>query len=491
MRSLKPRRKRYCHCKNIFMEEKQDLTKPENSVARDELTPVLHYCLYARKSSEDEERQSLSIESQVKEMNKLAEQYHLTVTVVKTEAHSAKNSGEREVFNKMVDEIKDGKYNAILTWHPDRLSRNAGDLGRLIDLMDSHHLLEIKTYNQTFTNSPNEKFLLMILGSEAKLENDNRGINVRRGLRTLVEKGLWPGVAPLGYINVGEKGNRGAVRIDPARGHIVQMMFEKASEGWSQHRIRNWLTDELDFRSQNGKHVSLSGVQLALTRTFYYGEFEYPKKSGKWYHGVHKPLITKELFDKVREQMDHKKRATRIFKKDFAYTHLIRCGLCGSSVTAEEKFKALKDGTIVRYVYYGCSRTKDHHCPMHYIREEELIKELCEIVDQLTIDELGVRGQMDLDVAKMYRFHRDVMGDPGGFETKELGDIDIKKYMKFLLKEGNIYEQRRVLLNIKSQLILKDGKILVDKTASDELLKDTPPVSQPTAPSAVTHPESP
>ncbi len=451
----------------------------ENSAVKEVPSPALIYCLYARKSSEDEERQALSIESQISEMNKLAERDHLSVVTVKTEAHSAKNSGEREVFNKMIDEIKAGKYNAILTWHPDRLSRNAGDLGRLIDLMDSKQLLEIRTYNQNFSNSPNEKFLLMILGSQAKLENDTKGINVKRGLRTLVEKGLWPGVAPLGYTNVGEKGNRGIVKIDPVRAHIVQMMFEKASEGWSQHRIRDWLTDELDFRSPNGKHIALSGVQLALTRTFYYGMFEYPKKSGNWYHGVHKPLITKELFDKVREEMKKKKRATRIYKKDFAYTHLIKCGLCGSSVTAEEKFKALKDGTIMRYVYYGCSRTKDHHCPMTYIREEDLIKSLCEIVDELSINELGVRGQMDMDVNRMYRFHRDVIGDPGGFESKELGDIDIKKYMKFLLKDGNIYEQRHVLVNLKSKLILKDGKISVDKTESDELLKDTPPVSQP------------
>ena len=164
----------------------------------------------------------------------------------------------------MIEGIKAGEYNAILTWHPDRLSRNAGDLGRLIDLMDSKQLLEIKTYNQTFTNSPNEKFLLMILGSEAKLENDNRGINVKRGLRALTERGLWPCPAPIGYENVGEKGNRGIVKIDPPRAHIVQVIFEKAAEGWSQHRIRNWLREQLDFISPNGKHLSLSSVQRIL-----------------------------------------------------------------------------------------------------------------------------------------------------------------------------------------------------------------------------------
>ena len=226
--------------------------------------PIFHYCLYARKSSEDEERQALSIDSQVKEMSKLAERDHLDIVAVKTEAHSAKNSGEREVFNKMIDEIKAGEYNSILTWHPDRLSRNAGDLGRLVDLMDNKQLLEIKTFNQTFTDSPNEKFLLMILGSEAKLENDNRGINVKRGLRTMVEKGLWPGLPPLGYEAVEGKGMQGQLKIDPIRGHFIQEIFAKAAEGWSQHRIRNWLSEEVDFHSPNGsfrvKRKNLQGI---------------------------------------------------------------------------------------------------------------------------------------------------------------------------------------------------------------------------------------
>jgi DNA invertase Pin-like site-specific DNA recombinase len=440
--------------------------------------PILHYCLYARKSSEDDERQAMSIDSQVDEMSNLAKRDNLNVVAVKTEAHSAKNSGEREVFNKMISDLKVGEYNAILTWHPDRLSRNAGDLGALIDLMDKHQLQEIKTYNQNFTNSPNDKFLLMILGGEAKLENDNRSLNVKRGLKALVGRGLWPGIAPLGYLNTGTKGNRGKLKLDPARAHMIQMMYEKAAEGWSQHHIRNWLRDDLDFLSPNGKHLSLSTVQLILRRPFYYGMFEYPHKSGNWHKGTHQPIVSKELFDKVQLELSKKQRQGRIYRKDFAYTHLIKCGYCGSTVCAEEHFKVLKDGSISRYVYYGCDRTRDPHCRVRYIREEELIKQLCNIVDQLSIDELGVRGQLDLDVDRMYRFHRDVLGNPGGYENKELGDLDVKKYMKFLLKEGNIYEQRHVLMNIKSRLLLKDGEIYIDENFKDKSLESVPPINQ-------------
>src|ERR1035438_828592 len=163
--------------------------------------PTLKYCLYARKSTEQEEKQILSIDSQIKEMAQISQREGLNVVDVKRESHSAKASGQREIFNELITDIRSGKFNCILTWAPDRLSRNAGDLGSIIDLMDQKLLIQIRTYSQAFTDSPNEKFLLMILGSQAKLENDNRSIKLRRGMRTRVEMGLWPGVAPTGYLN--------------------------------------------------------------------------------------------------------------------------------------------------------------------------------------------------------------------------------------------------------------------------------------------------
>ncbi len=115
-------------------------------------SPVkVKYCLYARKSTESEERQVLSIDSQVKEMLQLAEREDLEIVAMKRESHSAKETGQRPIFNEIVEEIKDEKYNGILTWAPDRISRNAGDLGKIVDLMDAGKLLEIRTYGQKFS----------------------------------------------------------------------------------------------------------------------------------------------------------------------------------------------------------------------------------------------------------------------------------------------------------------------------------------------------
>src|ERR1700685_1435002 len=185
------------------------------------------YCLYARKSTESEERQVLSIDSQIKEMVQLADREGLEVVEMKRESHSAKETGKRPVFNEIIEELRAGKYNGILTWAPDGISRNAGDLGKIVDLMDAGGLQEIRTYSQSFRNNPNEKFLLMILGSQAKLDNDNRGINVTRGLRTRCEMGLRPGVAPVGYNNEKHADKKCHAAVDPVRAPIIKQMFEK------------------------------------------------------------------------------------------------------------------------------------------------------------------------------------------------------------------------------------------------------------------------
>lgn len=62
---------------------------------------------------------------------------NIYVKDIMSESYSAKTSGTRPVFSKIIDDIKNSTFNAILTLAPDRLSRNAGDLGTLIDLMDA------------------------------------------------------------------------------------------------------------------------------------------------------------------------------------------------------------------------------------------------------------------------------------------------------------------------------------------------------------------
>ncbi|MBI5306358.1 recombinase family protein [Candidatus Wolfebacteria bacterium] len=422
-----------------------------------QLSTKVKYCLYARKSSEGEERQALSIDSQIKEMIGLAEKEKLEVAETKQESFFAKATGQRPIFNEMVEGIKSGKYNGILTWATDRLSRNAGDLDVLVDLMDEKRLVEIRTYGQIFTDNPNEKFLLMILGSQAKLENDNLGVNVMRGLRARIETGLWPGMAPLGYLNQKLLDKRCELIVDKKRAAAVKLIFKKAGCGWSGRKIYHWLKDDLKFTTRGDKYLTLSGIYRMLTSPFYYGMFEYPKKSGNWYRGKHVPLITEELFQKIQFQL--KREETRREAGEFVFTKLITCGYCASSIIAEQKFVKRKDGTATRCVYYGCSRTKNRNCKNSYLTEEKLITEISKHLDKISLNELGVRMQIE-EEAERFRKLQCVAGGKTNIAINA-DNIDIKSYAKHLLAEGGDSEKRKFLSNLRSVMVYNDQKLMV------------------------------
>lgn len=419
------------------------------------VAPPVRYCLYARKSMEAEDQQALSIESQVKEMLALAEREHLQVVDIKREAHSSKEVGQRAVFNQMLSEVRDKKYNGILTWAPDRLSRNAGDLGSIVDLMDQKLLVDIRTYGQRFANNPNEKFLLMILGSQAKLENDNKAVNVKRGLKTRCEMGYRPSMAPTGYLNEKNVDKKCQVLLDPKRAPIIKQIFEKAgNQQWSGRKIYRWLK-KINFRTKNDMPLALGNIYLILRSTFYYGEFEYPLKSGNWYQGKHVPIISKELFDKAQANLNEN-WIPKTESKEFAFTKLIKCAYCGSSITADEKFKKLKGGGVNRHVYYFCTRGKNIDCKNPPINETNLIEELVNLIDNIDLDELGIKEKIEQEIARFNKFRIGVLGHKK--ETRN-SEIDIKNYAKYLLREGSIYEKRELLSLLKTKLTLKDKKV--------------------------------
>lgn len=412
----------------------------------------IKYCLYARKSSESDERQAMSIDSQIKELRDLAQKEGLNIVETQYESKSAKQSGQRETYNQVLADIENDKYNALLVWAPDRLSRNAGDLGMLVDLMDRQKLAEIKTYSQKFTNNPNEKFLLMILCSQAKLENDNRAVNVKRGIRAKCEMGWRPCMPPLGYFTRASTGNVRDVIVDKERAPYIAQMFEMSAAGKSGRHIKQWLIDN-DIKTRKDKVIHLSMIYNMLKNTFYYGEFEYPTKSGNWYQGKHEPLIEKALFDEVQKQLVVPQKS-KWGAKEFPFKQFLKCGSCGSAVVGEEKFKQRKDGGYNRHVYYHCSRQVKYDCTEPYVKEKDIIDCLINIHDQLINDidniEPGLRESMEKfgSMSKMYRPH---------ITRKEYTN----NYIDHVLNEGSLYEKTKLIRNIDVELTLYDRQLLI------------------------------
>ena len=436
------------------------LPKEENGKPIEAIQAVkepIYYCLYARKSSEDDERQALSIDSQIKEMSRQAETQGIQIKEIRHESHSAKNSGQRPVFNGLMTDIRSGVFEGVLSWAPDRLSRNAGDLGSLVDLMDNGYLKEIRTNGQSFTNSPNDKFLLMILCSQAKLENDHRGENVKRGMKTKCEMGYRPHLTPMGYLNdkFNLKGQK-KIYIDPERAPVIKEAFEKvAYHGFSGRRIYVWFRDEKDFRTRSGKPITLSAVYRMFDNPYYTGMFEFPTGSGTWYKGAYEPIVSKELFKKVQLEMAVPPK-TKPGTKEFAFTKMIKCGSCGSGITAQDKFKKCKNGRK-RYIYYHCSKSRDLQCPEPYLREEVLIEEFSELLEQVSSETIKANTSLGEKLRIFERFIATGLDNGNPNETK----TGLQNFIKHILQEGTRKEKRELVGCLNKTLYLSDRKVTI------------------------------
>ena len=187
---------------------------------------------------------------------------------------------------------------------------------------------------------------------------------------------------------------------------------------------------------------------------FFYGSFEYPTKSGNWYQGKHEPLISRELFEKVNEQL---KRSDIVHeRKEFAFSRIMTCGLCGSGVCAEEKHKKLKNGSISTYIYYGCNRSKNIHCNGGYVREEELIKQLLDLIEKVEVEEKFISNKFKAEHDRMVTFQKQFYGLKAPKLQLEYSPM---KYAEHVLTEGSDVEKRELLSNLKSEIVMKNKKI--------------------------------
>jgi len=159
----------------------------------------------------------------------------------------------------------------------------------------------------------------------------------------------------------------------------------------------------------------------------------------------------------------NQERDIKLIDREFAFTKLMKCGLCGSGITASEKFKNLKDGTVNRYVYYGCTRSKDITCKSGYIREEELITQLVEMVDKLSLNEIGMRHKLEQEIERYHKFKNNIFGlDQKENDFKSKKEVNLREYAKYILKEGSTSEKRELMSCLKSRLILAEKKLTLE-----------------------------
>ena len=129
----------------------------------------IKYFLYARKSTEDEERQVMSIEAQIVELAEYAKRENIVITETFIESKSAKKPG-REIFNDMVEKIHKSKEPiGIISWHPDRLARNSIDGGQIIYLIDTNKIASLRFPCFWFEPTPQGLFMLQVAFGQSNI----------------------------------------------------------------------------------------------------------------------------------------------------------------------------------------------------------------------------------------------------------------------------------------------------------------------------------
>ncbi|KKP88113.1 MAG: Recombinase, partial [Candidatus Nomurabacteria bacterium GW2011_GWC2_35_8] len=188
---------------------------------------MIKYIVYCRKSTDEKDRQVLSIEAQIAELKEFAKRERFEIVDTLIESRTAKEPG-RPIFGELLERIQTSQANAILSWHPDRLARNSIDGGQIIYLLDTGKLLDLKFPSFWFENTPQGKFMLNIAFGQSKYYVDNLSENVKRGNRQKLRNGVWPNKAPLGYKNIVETKT---IEVDPEKAKIIKTAFKIFAEG--------------------------------------------------------------------------------------------------------------------------------------------------------------------------------------------------------------------------------------------------------------------
>jgi len=314
----------------------------------------IKYFLYARKSSESEDRQVQSIEDQTNRLKQLASDLNLDIKKIYTEAKSAKKPNNRPLFDEMIQRIENGEADGILCWQINRLSRNPIDSGKLSWLLQQGILKSIQTIDREYLPEDN----VLLFSVESGMANQyilDLSKSTKRGMLSKLEKGWQTGVAPLGYLN--DKENKTIIK-DPERFNLIRKMWDLMLTGnYTPPKILDIANKEWGFRTRKFKRIgdnelSRSGIYKIFTSLFYAGIVE---NAGVQYQGAHEPIITLEEYDRVQMLLGRKGRP-RPKHHEFAFTGSIRCGVCGCLYTAETKKKLLKSGEIREHTYYHCTR---------------------------------------------------------------------------------------------------------------------------------------
>lgn len=355
-------------------------------------TPTsLRYVLYARKSSEDEGSQIRSINDQISDCEQYAVRNNLIIKQIVKEQQSAKRPNNRPLFRRMLEDIKAGKYDGILFWHPDRLARNMLEAGEIIDMIDNGEIKDLQSPNFHFDNDSSGKMMLGMLFVFAKQYSEHLSESVLRGNAHNLDEGKSAGTPKWGYT----RDKDGYYRPDSN--------FDIIKEGWEMRSDGASLNDVLDFwkkgevfrttKENPRKHTAARKIFLKDKATvskifrdpFYYGVL---CQSGqdvdlcKIYN--FQPMISRELYANVQTLSRNRSCSVRANqgKTFFPFRQMVICAECGQRMSVG----ASRNPKGVKYLYYRCDNKNCSRRPKS-VRAHVILDALYKEVEKLEFTE--------------------------------------------------------------------------------------------------------
>ena len=341
--------------------------------------------ILARVSTREQEEKDHSNPAQVRRLKEYAEKKQLEELVVFEIAESSTHD-TRKKFEKVLTLIKNSKeILALVVETVDRLQRSFKESVILDDLrkqgkVEIHFVRE----NLVLTKEANSSQLLqwdmavMFARSYVLQLSDN----VKRSIEQKLKRGECIGQAPIGYLNSRDENDISQVLVDPDKGFLVVKVFEiYATRNYSMKTISN-LVKGMGLTAKSGKALSESQIAHILTDHFYYGLMEI---KGVMYPHNYETLISKQLFMKcqaVRESWN--KKPFQYAAKEFTFRGLVVCddNDCGCMYSPE-----IKKG---KYIYYGCTNSKDKHEKRVYIPESKLLEPIYDKLKRLELPQEGI-----------------------------------------------------------------------------------------------------
>ncbi|HRN70675.1 MAG TPA: recombinase family protein [Candidatus Woesebacteria bacterium] len=331
------------------------------------------YVIYARKSSEGDERQIRSLPDQIIECQALVNSKKIPITNIALvqEKQSAKESGIRPKFTKMLEDIKKGKYDGIIAWHPDRLARNMKEAGEIIDMIDREIIKDLQFVSFTFENSSSGKMLLGISFVLSKQYSDKLSDDVRRGIKRSITEGKYLNKAKHGYYRDINKMLRPDIKTEKYSKDnfsLIKSAWQMRLEGETEQIIAEYL-NEAGYERSNGcgeithapSKMTKQNISKIFRDTFYCGILKYGDKYVDLENVYNDfiPMISVDEFLKINKLSDitkafqAKNRGTKeSIKADFL-RGIVFCGHCGEEMTATAPTK-LTSVRKVNYFYFRC-----------------------------------------------------------------------------------------------------------------------------------------